>query len=62
MTFTTSTLADHLDRQVTVRSGYLTFRLYADGWLVRFTPFAGRPEKIDGADAETACRFATEHA
>ncbi len=56
--FNKAKLTDHLNRQVAVKNGYLTFRLYQDGWLVRFTPFKGQPIKIESADIETACQFA----
>ena len=63
MDFNPTTIFDWRDRQYTARSGYLTFRLYNDGWLVRYTPFDSTQQttKIEGADIWTACRFANDH-
>jgi len=60
--FTPGNIFDWRDRQFVAHKGYLTFRLYEDGWLVRFTPFEGKPESIEGADIWTACRFANDRA
>ena len=51
---------DYLDRQIEAKNGHLTFRLYADGWLVRYTPFEGKQVKIEGVDVWNACRFAND--
>ena len=48
------------NRQERVTKGYLTFRLYEDGWLIRFTPDEGLPVSIEGADVYSACRFAND--
>lgn len=62
MNFTPHNIFDYRDREYAAKYGYLTFRLYADGWLVRFTPFdntAGiRRETIEGQDVTAACAFA----
>ena len=63
-TITPTNIFDLRDRQIASPKGYLTFRLYEDGWLVRFTPFdgvEGGTARIKGADVWTACRFANDH-
>ena len=63
MTFSPTTIFDWRDRQFRTHDGYLTFRLYESGWLVRFTPFdaAGAASSIEGVDVSTACWFANTH-
>ena len=58
--FTPHNIFQFKDRQVSVRHGYLTLRLYGDGWLVRYTPDEGVPVSIEGADVFSACRFAND--
>jgi hypothetical protein len=61
--FTPKSIFDWKDRQYETGKGYLTFRLYASGWLVRFTPFGTPPakqEKIEDVDVLTACRWAND--
>ncbi len=55
-------ISDWCDRELVAPRGYLTFRLYAAGWLVRFVPFdpTCRVEKIEGVDARSACDFAND--
>lgn len=60
MNVSPANIFDLKDRQVRASKGYLTFRLYEDGWLVRHTMYAGGQEKIEGADVWTACRFAND--
>ncbi len=60
MVITPRNIFDYRDRQIEAKDGYLTFRLYGDGWLVRYTPDAGPQERIEGVDVWTACRFANE--
>jgi hypothetical protein len=62
MTITPSNIFDWRDRELRVPKGCITFRLYSDGWLVRFTPFdASLPTaKIEAADVFNACYFANE--
>lgn len=60
MTITPGNIFDWRDRQLSAPKGYLTFRLYSDGWLVRYTPFQGQNEKIEAADVYSACRFAND--
>lgn len=58
--YTPQNIFNYRDRQVDAKDGYLTFRLYEDGWLVRYTPFSGQQVKIEGVDVFAACRFANE--
>lgn len=60
--FNPRNIFDWKDRQHQSPKGYLTFRLYQDGWLVRFTPYDqnSAPQKLEGADVWTACRWANE--
>ena len=62
MTITPSNIFDHKDRQLQASKGYLTFRLYPDGWLVRFTPYleGSKPETLNSADVYAACAFAND--
>ena len=48
------------DRQERVTKGFLTFKLFSDGWLVRFTPDEGLPVSAEGVDVYSACRFAND--
>ncbi len=62
MTFTPHNLFDWKDRQYQGARGLLTFRCYPDGWLVRYTPYAGdQHTKLEGADIWQACAFANHH-
>ena len=61
MEFTPNNIADWKDRQLAIDTGYLSFRVYANGWQVRYTPFdkwENNTETIFGADVGSACRFA----
>ena len=66
MIFTPQNIFAYRDRQYAAQYGYLTFRLYPDGWLVRFTPFdetaGSRRESVEGQPIEAACAFANERA
>jgi hypothetical protein len=66
--FTPSNIFDWRDRQYRAAHGYLTFRLYSDGWMVRFTPYeydttaeaAQFSETREGLDVYSACAFAND--
>lgn len=62
MQLTPRTIVDWRDRELKTSRGYLTFRRYISGWLVRFVPFdpAHTVEEIERVDARAACDFANE--
>lgn len=60
MMITPHNIFDYRDRQINAKNGYITFRLYEDGWLVRYTPFTGQPVTIEGQDVFSACAFANQ--
>ena len=62
MNFTPNNLLDWRDRKYRGKRGILTFRLYAHGWLVTYSPDADptQRETIEGVDIWTACRFAND--
>jgi len=60
MYFTVRNILDWRDRQFQAARGHLTFRLFEDGWMIRFTPFNGKSEAVEGLDILTACRFAND--
>ena len=62
MTITPQTIFQYRDQQLRGPKGYLTFRLYSDGWLVRHTPYTEgiKSESVDAADVYSACAFAND--
>ena len=63
-TFTVRNLLDYRGSNCPVPLGRLTFRLYADGWMISFEPYSDTAgvsrQKIEGAAIWDACRFAND--
>jgi hypothetical protein len=62
MLFTAQNIFDWRDREYRTPDGTLTFRLYEDGWLVRYTPFdvSHSVQKVEGQEVGAACYFANQ--